>query len=68
MQSVTVGMICMRDVYIQKSSFPTIAGGAKKIDSSPAKEEKTPGEKLATTNIWRVKRVLTGRPEEIEML
>lgn len=76
MQTVTVGVIRVRDVYIQKSSLPTVAGGAKKIDSSPAKTEKTADERLmgATRTRQRhervsgAKRVLTGRPEEIEKL
>lgn len=44
MQTVTIGVIRVCDIYVQKSSLPTVAWGAKKIDSSPAKEEKTTGD------------------------
>lgn len=40
MQAVTIGMIRVRNVYIQKGSFPPVTRSTKKIDSSPAKGRK----------------------------
>jgi len=38
-QSVAVGVIRVRNIYVQKSGLPTVDRRAKEIDSSPAKGE-----------------------------
>jgi len=41
MQSVAISMIRVCNIHIQKSGLPTITWCAKKIDSSPAKGERS---------------------------
>lgn len=74
MQSVTVGVIRVRDVYVQKSGLPTVARRAKEIDSSPAKGERnvnlgrtaSDSEGICRANERAV--FLTGHPEATGML
>lgn len=40
METITVGVIRVCNIYIQKSGFPSVAGSAKKIYSSSAKASK----------------------------
>lgn len=64
MQTIAIGMICMRNVHVEKRGLPSVTRSAEEIDSSSGKKTRPKQTECTTVETGLVlgTSLLTGRP------